>query len=271
MSGVELIAGKRSSRVITALILLPLAVGSIYLSQPYSAILFFIAGAWGVYEWAGLARWVSAWQRGGFIGAYALLAALSYGMSELQLAGLWLGVVIWAFAITGILIWPTGRGVFKARWLVAPLGVLVVWSAWVALLAIRAEPHGSHWLLWVFALIWGVDIGAYFVGKRFGRRRLAPSLSPGKTWEGALGGAAAAAAACLGALAVVDLLDWVWVGLTLLLIVVSIFGDLLESLLKRESGVKDSGALLPGHGGVLDRIDSTLPVLPVIALVLTGF
>ncbi len=271
MSGVARIGAKRRNRIVTALCLLPAVVGSIYLSQPYSAILFFAAGALGMYEWAGLARWASAWRRGLFTAAYALLAILSYEASGMRLAALWTGIVIWALAIIGILGWPVGRGMFKSRWLIATLGVLVIWSAWVAVVTIRAAPVGSHWLLWVFILVWSVDIGAYFVGGRLGRRRLAPNLSPGKTWEGALAGAALGATVCLGALAVVGRLDWIWVAVTLLLIVVSIFGDLLESLLKRASGVKDSGALLPGHGGVLDRIDSALPVLPAFAVILGGF
>ena len=111
---------------------------------------------------------------------------------------------------------------------------------------------------------------AYLTGKRFGSRRLAPNVSPGKTWEGALGGAALAGGACIGALAFAGVADWAWVAITLVLIAVSIVGDLMESLLKRASGVKDSGSLLPGHGGVLDRIDSALPVLPAFAVILGG-
>ena len=318
MPGVGLIAGKRRNRVVTALVLLPAAVGCIYLQQPYSAILFFLAGALGLYEWAGLARWTSAWQRGAFVVAYTLLALLGYASTVWQSVALWTGVVVWFFAIVGLLGWvawrtsqatrrgseqrqvvdspggvavpragrtgrrfeqreavgspgrPLGPALFESRWLIGTLGVFVIWSAWAAILAIHKTPNGSNWLLWIFALIWGADIGAYFVGKRYGKRPLAPSLSPGKTWEGAMGGAAVAATACLGALAAAGTLSWAWVGTTLLLIAVSIFGDLLESLLKRSSGVKDSGTLLPGHGGVLDRIDSALPVLPVFALVLGG-
>ena len=256
------------NRVITALVLLPAAVGSIYLSQPFSAIVFAAAGALGVYEWAGLSRWDAAWQRGAFTGAFAILAVASYGAATFATLALWLGIVVWAFAIAGILTWPAARNWIDSRWLVAALGVLMVWSCWTGLVTIRAMPHGSHWLLWVFALIWGADIGAYLAGKRFGRRRLAPALSPGKTWEGALGGAAVSATACLGALAIAGLASWRWVAITLALIVISIIGDLWESLLKRAFGVKDSGALLPGHGGVLDRIDSALPVLPVFAVML---
>ena len=268
MPGVGPIGSQRRRRVITALCLLPAAVGAIFLSLPVSAAIFAVAAALGVYEWAGLARFESAWQRWSFTAAYAVLAAGAYAVPELQAAALWLGIVIWIFAIAGVLTWPACRGLFAWRWLVAVLGVVVVWSAWTALVAIRAAPNGSYWLLWVFALIWGADIGAYLTGKRFGSRRLAPNVSPGKTWEGALGGAALGGGACIGALALAGAVNWVWVAVTLVLFAGSIFGDLMESLLKRASGVKDSGSLLPGHGGVLDRIDSALPVLPAFAVIL---
>lgn len=256
------------NRVITTLLLLPAAVGSIYLSPPVSAIVFAVAGALGVYEWAGLARWDAAWQRGAFTAGFAMLAVASYGAAQFEALALWLAIPIWAFAIAGILTWPAARKWLDSRWLVAVLGVFMVWSAWAGLVAIRALPNGGHWLLWAFALVWGADIGAYLAGRRFGRRRLAPALSPGKTWEGAVGGAAVSGTACIGALAVAGLASWSWVAITLALIVISMFGDLWESLMKRAFGVKDSGALLPGHGGVLDRIDSALPVMPLFALLL---
>ncbi len=257
-------------RVITALWLLPAAVAVIYLAPPWSAAAFAAAGTLGVYEWAGLSGWETARQRGAFAAAFALLAVASYSLEALWVPTLWLGIAVWAFAIVGILSWPAGRRLLDARWLVAVLGVLIVWSALTGLVAIRATPNGSHWLLWMFALVWGADIGAYMVGKRFGRRPLAAALSPGKTWEGALGGALLSGTVCIGALACIDKAQWSWILATLGLIAISMFGDLLESLLKRACGAKDSGALLPGHGGVLDRIDSVLPVLPVFALMLGG-
>ena len=245
-------------------------MAAIYLSPPVSAAVFAVAGALGVHEWVGLARWEAAWQRAAFVAGYALLAAGAWAVPELRGLALWLGIVVWIAAIAGLVTWPACRRLFTWRWLVAVLGVLVVWSAWTALVTIRAEPNGSHWMLWVFALVWGADTGAYLTGKRFGRRRLARTLSPGKTWEGALGGAVLGGGGCIGALALAGAVDWAWVAITLALVAASIFGDLLESLLKRTSGVKDSGSLLPGHGGVLDRIDSALPVLPAFAVLLGG-
>jgi phosphatidate cytidylyltransferase len=133
-------------------------------------------------------------------------------------------------------------------------------------MSVRQMPYGEFWLLWLLVLTTATDVGAFFSGRMFGRRKLAPSLSPGKTWEGAWGGALVASSICLVALFVFS--DWPIfnaVSLTLGLIVMAIFGDLFESLLKRATGLKDSGGLLPGHGGVLDRIDSIIAVAPLLA------
>ena len=137
-------------------------------------------------------------------------------------------------------------------------------------MVIREQPQGALWLIWLLLLVGVADVGAYFTGRAWGRRKLAPRLSPGKTWEGAAGGALLSALVGGGVLAAWGRLSWFLVGVTLLLIAVGVFGDLLESLLKREAGAKDSGTLLPGHGGVLDRIDSALAALPVFALLLSA-
>jgi phosphatidate cytidylyltransferase len=141
--------------------------------------------------------------------------------------------------------------------------------------------HSPVYLLSVMAIVWVADIGAYFSGKAFGKRKLAPSISPGKSWEGAIGGGIAVLV--LGALSVVAGLPWLqdtfvvhlqsklgWgatLGILVVLTAASVVGDLFESQLKRRAGVKDSSNLLPGHGGVLDRIDALVPVLPLAALI----
>jgi len=146
-----------------------------------------------------------------------------------------------------------------------PLGFLVLVPAALAMVAL--EPRDA---LLALAVAWIADTGAYFVGRRFGRHKLAPSISPGKTWEGALGGLAGAAAY---AMILSILLAGVqgtrmaaFLGVAALLTAVSIVGDLFESAVKRQAGVKDSGTLLPGHGGMLDRIDSATALLPLGAL-----
>ena len=126
----------------------------------------------------------------------------------------------------------------------------------------------QKFFLLVFLFVAAADIGAYFAGRAFGAKKLAPAVSPGKTWEGVGGGAVLAASVCGVGLLFFPVQWPLWMALSIGLVAVSIFGDLFESLVKRATGVKDSGTILPGHGGVLDRIDSLLAALPVFALLL---
>jgi phosphatidate cytidylyltransferase len=153
------------------------------------------------------------------------------------------------------------RGMTSAhRRILAMAGVVVLLPAGLALVALPARQA-----LAVLVLTWIADTGAYFVGVRFGRHKLAPSISPGKSWEGAVGGLAGVMVYA-AALALAAPVAWApFVGAALVLGIVSIVGDLFESAAKRQAGVKDSGALLPGHGGILDRIDSATAALPLAA------
>ena len=132
-----------------------------------------------------------------------------------------------------------------------------------------ALPQGAQWVLFVFALVWMADIGAFFFGRRFGRVRLAPEVSPGKTWEGVLGGIAVSSLVAVAGSAWFHVSWPIFVPLCLAAVGFSIIGDLTESLLKRFAGVKDSGSVFPGHGGVMDRIDSLTGAAPVLLLGLT--
>jgi phosphatidate cytidylyltransferase len=165
--------------------------------------------------------------------------------------------------------WPTSSPLPMAF-----VGWVVLCGAWVAIVELQAR---SPWLLLAaMAIVWIADTAAYFSGRAFGRRKLAPQVSPGKTWEGVYG---ALLAVGLYAVALVPLAGragfllprsmlaiGLWTGFVLLVAGVSVFGDLFESLLKRHAGVKDSGALLPGHGGVLDRTDALFAAMPLLAL-----
>jgi len=151
------------------------------------------------------------------------------------------------------------------------LGLLMLWVAWLAIA--HARSIGINFILSVFCLVWVADIAAYFGGRALGRRKLAPSISPGKSWEGAYGAVAGVCAYGLACLSYIGYpvaepgkLVLALVGLVAFT-AVSIIGDLFESLVKRQAGVKDSGTLLPGHGGILDRIDSLTSTLPLAALV----
>lgn len=182
----------------------------------------------------------------------------------------WLGLTIGLFV--------TGRFPSSQRWRLgyACLALLIPAACWLALVA--AYRQGFVFIVSIFAIVWAADIAAYFAGRAFGKRKLAPAISPGKTWAGAVGGAVATLLLAVVAMRVPQLsdsffavLDRRWpMGVVLLvalvLVVLSVVGDLFESQLKRQRGVKDSSHLLPGHGGVFDRVDALLPIVPVALL-----
>jgi phosphatidate cytidylyltransferase len=188
-----------------------------------------------------------------------------------------LAVAIWVIRGTAMVVRGRADIGGKSAWLSA-FGVLAVAAAWVALVRLFLS-YGAWFLVSLLALIWFADIAAYFTGKALGRHKLAPRVSPGKTWEGAAGGVVAAtlwvavSSAWDGSFGAVLKAHWSWAGLVAAAVVLaclSIMGDLFESLLKRRAGVKDSSGLLPGHGGVYDRIDALLPVAPVACLLVMG-
>lgn len=267
-------------RVITAVLLLALLLPALFAASPLPfALLTLVLISAAGWEWARL-NGVSASLPA--LASGALLAVLC-GASLLRLpelgavGGLWLvGAGVWLLG--GAMVLSRGPKAWPAlpaglRWL---LGMLLLWLAWLALA--QARTVGVNFLLSVLCVVWAADIAAYFSGRAFGRRKLAPSISPGKSWEGVYGGV-------VGVLLLA--VAWLWLesqfaldspslflllrqrlgvsGLllaALLLTALSVIGDLFESLVKRAAGVKDSSKLLPGHGGVLDRVDALLPVLP---------
>ena len=178
-----------------------------------------------------------------------------------------LAIAFWLFVVP---LWMYRGGRPSAVWM-ALTGLVVLLPPALALIQLRAQ--GLLPLLLLMAVVWIADIAAYFSGRAFGRHKLAPTISPGKTWEGAFG--AVIAVQCYG-LAIKPVLfgdaqmpAWpVWSGILLLLTAVSIVGDLFESMMKRQAGIKDSSQLLPGHGGVLDRVDSLTATLPLIGFAL---
>ena len=221
------------------------------------------AGAW---EWAGFAAASSSAARLGYVAAVAAAIALAWHLTATVAAltaflgcaaAWWLGAAAW-------LLLAPGRGGNLA---VAAAGLAVLVPAAVGLgRLVRIEPHGQSLLLFLLVLIAAADVGAYFGGRCFGRRKLAPSISPNKTWEGFWSGMLAAGCAALagGLLLQEPLLPWFAVCLAAALI--SVVGDLVESMFKRRAGLKDSSALLPGHGGVLDRLDSLAAAGPIFLL-----
>jgi phosphatidate cytidylyltransferase len=270
-------------RVITALVLLPIVLGAIWFAPPpWLYLLFSGAGLIAAWEWTGMMGVPQQGPGSGRRWLYLLLTALA-------LAGAWaeraawpwlaaLSVAWWLFAATLIPGFP--GNLQRSRPGVAALGALglvLVVPTILSLAVLRAPPDnapgpdGALRLLYSMALVWVADIGAYFAGRALGRNKLAPNVSPGKTREGAIGGLLLCGVYALTAGAWVFHLDSLQqrlalLGLSLAVAALSIVGDLGISMFKRLRGIKDSGKLLPGHGGVLDRIDSLLAAAPAMAL-----
>jgi phosphatidate cytidylyltransferase len=267
-------------RVITGLILAALFLLTvIVLPTVWIAVVFAAVAITGAWEWAGLAGITPQWQR--CIYAMCLAPMLVVLWFLCDLGGLpsrsqvqpWLGVtcLFWSMTVLFIRSYPDGGDFWQAPVVRALMGLLILAATWLSVVFLKTLPGGA-WL--VILLIVGVaaaDIGAYFFGRRFGRHKLAPAVSPGKTWEGMWGGVLA--------VVVVTIIAWqslppslahlrvsALIVLGLSLAAASVLGDLTISMVKRTSGVKDSSGLLPGHGGVLDRIDSICGAAPVFAL-----
>jgi phosphatidate cytidylyltransferase len=220
-----------------------------------------LAGAW---EWSAFLKLTRVWQRLLYVAVIAGLLLLVWMYSTatggvrvvLQIAVAW-----WVIALGWVMFAP--RLVSSSA--AALAGIFALVPAWLALAKMRGDSEvGAEWVLFTLVLVQVADIGAFFVGRRFGRHRLAPSVSPGKTWEGVVGGLIASGlVAVLGSVRFgIPLLQFL--PLCLVAVAFSIVGDLTESLLKRFAGLKDSGRLFPGHGGVMDRIDSVTAAAPVL-------
>jgi phosphatidate cytidylyltransferase len=263
-------AGNLQTRIITALVLGGALFAVVLLLPPNAIIAVLTAlvlmGAW---EWSAFLRTSSVPGRAAYVLVIAVLLPCAWYITA-QGANrdiFMLTTVVWWFsALCWILLAP--RRV--ARWSAALAGVLALVPAWLALARMRIDlPRGEEWILFAFVLVWMADIGGYFFGRRLGRTRLAPSVSPGKTWEGVLGGFVLSAAIAIAASAWFELPMGRFLALCLAVVAYSIVGDLTESLLKRYAGMKDSGTIFPGHGGVMDRIDSVTAAAPVLYFGLT--
>ena len=254
-------------RILTAVIFVPAVVALVWWAPTWAlglaAGVVALVGAW---EWASLSGLRALWAHAGFTLLLAALLVLLWTLHQNSLV-LWITAVAalgwWLFALFWICCW---RREFPVL-IKLGCGLLTLAPSWLATVALHASLDGRAKLLFLLVLIWAADIAAYAAGRGFGRHKLAPAVSPGKTWEGVGGGTLA--------LLAVALLGVVWAlpasGYALILICVftgwlSIVGDLSESLFKREAGRKDSGRLFPGHGGVLDRIDSLTAAVPVFWL-----
>jgi phosphatidate cytidylyltransferase len=274
-----------ATRILTAVILLPLVLAALFLLSPTlwaaAALAAIVAAA---VEWANLAGF------GRFLRLFFVAGTLLIGCGLLfGGAGFdhgWPDVVVLIACGAATAFWMMLAPLWlRFRWRLSSLpgavlaGWLVLVGAWVAVVELQAR---SPWLvLAAMAIVWIADSAAYFAGRAFGRRKLAPEISPGKTWEGVYGAIAAVGAYALALVPFAASAGYagivapatvvIWLLFALALTALSVVGDLFESLLKRQAGFKDSGKLLPGHGGVLDRIDALLAAMPPLALAATVF
>lgn len=277
-------------RIITALVLLAILLPATFYASvwPFGLVTLVLL-ACGAWEWARLNGFGPTASLSTGLGC-ALLCALAWyaDLPALYLGKLWLAIgTFWVLAGA----WALRAGVVAWKALPPMLrlagGVLLLWAAWLAVM--QARLLGINFLLSVLVLVWAADIGAYFSGRGLGGRffanKLAPSISPGKTWEGVAGGVFAVFVVALiwiyaDSHAAVDSSSLysrlLGMGVPVLLVgilfmtAMSVVGDLVESLFKRAAGVKDSSNLLPGHGGVLDRVDALLPTLPLALMLVLG-
>ena len=277
-------------RIITALILAPAAILAIfYLPITYFAGLLMAIIAIGAWEWARFMGMTKTIHRLAYaIVTTALVALLWFFLpvdeTWLVISGLqyeitsllWLSVIWWLLAAFFMFSYPKSSAFWSNnKFIIALFGWLTLVPTWLAFMVLRTNSYvldefqGAQLLMYLFMLVWSADVGAYFVGKTMGKRKLMPNVSPGKTIEGFLGGVV-----CALVLTVTVGCSLQWSAdefisallVTILITSISVLGDLTESMFKRQAGIKDSGTILPGHGGILDRIDSLTATAPVFAL-----
>jgi phosphatidate cytidylyltransferase len=257
------------TRIITAAVLAASLLMVVLWLPPVVTIVALTAAVLiGAWEWSAFLRVANLWLRSAYVFLVAALLPLAWtfsttaaGRDAILLTALaWWTVALGWIAFAPRRVTPVTAGL---------AGVLVLVPAWVALIRLLDLQHGTQWLLFALVLVWTADIGAFFFGRRYGRVRLAPAVSPGKTWEGVLGGIAASAVVAIAGSQWFAVPLLTFLPLCLATVAFSIVGDLTESLLKRYAGVKDSGTVFPGHGGVMDRIDSVTGAAPVLLLGLT--
>lgn len=255
-------------RIITALVLLPIVLGAVFYTERslfvWIAGAFFVAAGW---EWSTMIKGLKTPTRLTWcVVLFIAMAAAEFYRPQWLLT--WLPAW-WLLALLLVVLYPRATNVWHSAPVQSLMGLLLLVPSWQAVLLVQEKGavglEGPWALMFILLWVWAADTGAYFAGRAFGKHKLAPSVSPGKTIEGLIGGVVLA-------LAVVAGVAWfgpVSADKTALLIVAvvtvlaSVLGDLFESMIKRQAGVKDSGKILPGHGGMLDRIDSVTAALPV--------
>ena len=253
-----------SASILAAVVAAAVAFLPVFLLWVFFYLLVLAAG----YEWARLS---GVQTRLGFAGyAVALTALVSIALPAMEHwpAALVAVVAFWVVALALLVAYPKGIRLLGSSAAMLIAGGIVLVGAWLALAMLHHK--SAELVIWLLVATAVADTGAYFAGRRLGRRKLAPQISPGKTWEGLIGGALATLAWAATGAWFFDGSLLTWLGIGAVVFGAAVVGDLFESVLKRSRDVKDSGAILPGHGGVLDRIDSVLAAAPVFALLMIG-
>lgn len=258
-------------RLLTAAVLVPLFVWAI-LALPIEglAILFALLTLGGAWEWTAMMGLKKKIFRFSYLIIVALLFVLAWSAIQQQQDLMWvfyLAATWWLLALLLVVRFPRISSWWSGSLVMKMLfGLLILVPTWVSLVSMSAHSdYGSTFVMLLLVIIWGADSGAYFAGRRFGKRKLAPNVSPGKSWEGVAGALLTVLLLALLGAYILELEQSVWLKfllLSLVIVMISILGDLTESMFKRQAGVKDSGNILPGHGGILDRIDSITAAAP---------
>ncbi|MDX7991919.1 phosphatidate cytidylyltransferase [Xenorhabdus littoralis] len=281
-------------RLLTTLILIPLVVAALFFLPPSGFGLVVIAvSALAAWEWGQFAGLLTQAKRIMLAAAFAVgLLVLQYSLSDFShliekpqvVYLLWAGMLWWVAAILLVVTYPASASLWKSSVVLRLLfGVLTIVPFYCGMMVLRTQGYenntydGAWWLLYVMLLVWAADSGAYIFGRTMGKHKMAPKVSPGKTLEGLVGGLLTAALISwlFGKFAPVPVMPEHLLLISTVVVIASVFGDLTESMFKRESGVKDSSQLIPGHGGVMDRVDSLTAAIPVFAglvlLISSGF
>ena len=253
-------------RILTAVILVPVVLGAIfYLSNQWFALFMALPVLLGASEWTNIMGVENKKDKGIFISTTAALILLCYFLSIkfiVPLAVLW-----WLLAAFFVKAYPDRVALWASKPVLFVIGLFILVPAWLALVTLQGQANGAFWVMYVMALVWGADTGAYFVGRKYGNAKLAPAVSPGKSIAGLWGGVATTFIVALVVVLTTPAAENVGVisflMVSMLATFASVLGDLVESMFKRHRGIKDSGNILPGHGGILDRIDSLTAAAPV--------
>ncbi len=266
-----------AQRVATSIVLLGLILSAVfYFPEIYFVLFITLVMGLAIWEWSALAGLSSIISRLSYVLAFLLMMALIRLPANPLPSVLFLGLCFWIIAFLFIFIFPAGKNLWANNAVLILAGVPLFIPGWMAFVLLRAQANFEFHILLLFFLVAAADIGAYFAGRRFGKHKLAVLVSPNKTWEGFYGGMIACIVLVFFTALIfsenlpeMNMTHWMKLIISAILIAIfSVVGDLFESMIKRFRDVKDSGKILPGHGGILDRIDGLTSAAPLYVILL---